>query len=121
MTLSTGRVRQLLRTYGEACELSADPIAQTRHLLGGLTAMVGAIAYMRVQVHDYLPGCGFDIRDGQEGGFDDDFRRRMADYYYSESGTEPALRRMIPRHDELERHGVVSIRRADVIDDRGWY
>jgi DNA-binding CsgD family transcriptional regulator len=115
------RVRRLLSVLGEAQELSADPDALHRHLLSGLGEILGAAAVMRVQVHDYVAGGGFDIRDGLDVGFDDGIRRRLADYYYHRSGHDPVLSRSIPRHDELARDGVMTIRRSDLVGDRDWY
>jgi DNA-binding CsgD family transcriptional regulator len=78
---------------------------------------------MRLQIHDYAPGGGFDIRDLMDEGLDDGHRRGLVEYRYK-NGAEPfgtqtrvvATRRYVAGCDD-----VLTVRRSDVLEDRLWY
>jgi DNA-binding CsgD family transcriptional regulator len=112
------RMQQLLRLFGEAYELT-DREAIQLHLLGGFLHIIGGIGIMRVQLYDYAPNGGVDIRHVVDVGFDDSYRRRVRDQYVESARRDPAIERFMG--DDFCQEGLNVIRRTDVIDNDTWY
>lgn len=121
MNVPIAIVRRLLRLVGEAYELSAKLEEQERHLLEGLREIVGGVAVMRAQVHDYGAGGGFDVRHGVAIGLDDGYRRRLAETQCRQVAINPAIERMMLRHEDVASFGTATVLRSDTLGDRDWY
>jgi DNA-binding CsgD family transcriptional regulator len=120
VNLAAARVRELFRLFAEAHELT-HPGAVQQHLLEGFRRLLGGVGVLRLQVYDYAPSGGRDIRHGLDAGFDDDYRRRVRDQYLEESAVDPAVQQLLAHHADHCRDGVSVIRRRDVLADDGWY
>jgi DNA-binding CsgD family transcriptional regulator len=114
------RVRELLRLFGEAYELS-DREAVQDHLLGGFLRILGGVGINRVQCYDFVPSGGNDIRHSVAVGFDGDFQGRVRDRYVESSAADPAIVQLLDRHEDISNEGLAVVRRADVVDSDAWY
>ncbi|WP_343073238.1 helix-turn-helix transcriptional regulator [Pyxidicoccus fallax] len=112
-------MRALVRLLNEAHELPATGDERPRHLLSGMRRILGAAVSACVLDRDFQPEGRGNFTYVVLEGWDGTTLPSMQALRQAGSAFHPAIRALM--HRSVEPAALVTLRRRELVDDRGWY